>query len=216
MPNWRLTVALLALVVLAACPRPEAPQTPPAVKQRGLAEKILRRAVRASTLSPEAREDLARAVGEVALPTHSARLRLIVAGEDPVLAKGAAKALAQIIHRREGEAGLRECVANETNDAVVAACKQAVSSATAAELNPGELARRLESTQLEERRGALRTLLESPKLPASGGSLGAALLHAFSDPDEQVAMMAAAVQLRRLIAEHEPELETALPQGQMQ
>jgi hypothetical protein len=206
---------LVLLLALGACSEPSAPPPNPALKQRTLAEKILHRAVRVGSLPPEARKDVALALGEVALPTQSARLRLIVAAEDPILAAGAAQALTKTIARREGEAGLNDCARTETNEHVASACKAALAPEVAAAFDEKDLTARLSSSDVESRRSALRALLGRRGVPETGEELERALIHASTDADDRVALMTAAYQLRRSLAKFEPEVEMALPQGQM-
>lgn len=125
-----MTLARAALVVavvvagVAGCQRSEevlSGHQP--TRQADLSERLLRFAATARTGSPEVREDAARALAEVVMPTQSPRLRLFAAGDDPVLADGAAEALARILVRRDpAPEVLRNCAKSETNSFVRARC----------------------------------------------------------------------------------------------
>ena len=215
-------------------------------RQRSLSERIVGWARHASKMSAEHRGDLCLALAEASIPAVSGRLRIIVSGEDAVLSRGAALALAKTLHRRDGSEGLVECWREDTNPFVRTACLdvlrdldaaafKALAETVAASELPSLRARRfeldaprpvlptsvpvtplLESDEPSDRRRGLRLLLQLESAGAGETGIDNAVVRSLGDKDPQVALLASALLLRRSIRESPPPVSTAIPDGAMQ
>jgi hypothetical protein len=222
-------VAVMLGAVLLGCEgAPTLPAEHPA-RQRMLGERILARLYHLETTAPGERGDVALAIAEVVMPTEAPRLRLAVAGDDPTLAQGAALALARILDRREGAVGLATCARSDTNPFVRSACLRELA------VEQPQLARGIEapgvagtpwlsghtlrpvkplldSDDPEQRREGLRILLTVPQAEKAGEPrLENALVHALSDKDARVVLLASAVFLRRSLRVSPPPADAAVP-----
>lgn len=245
-PVRRLAVGLALIVLATACDDSPALPAEHPTRQRSLSERIVGWARHASKMSAEHRSDLGLALAEASMPAVSGRLRIIVSGEDPVLARGSALALARTLHRRDGADGLVECWREDTNPFVRAACLdvlrdldpagfKALAETVASAQQPDLRARKaeleaprpalppsvpvmplLDSDEASDRRRGLRLLLQLESAGAGEAGIDNAVVHALGDKDPQVALLASALLLRRSIRESPPPVSTAIPDGAMQ
>lgn len=236
-------VALAGALLAAACDDAPVLATDHPTRQKTLGERLVGFARVSGSMSAEHKADLALALREASLPMLSGRLRLLVAEDDDEIATGASVALARTIHRREHAQGLAECWRDDTNGHLRAACalllaesapaalaalraqvaasKSPAMAARAAELNvpaaAPEPARQvrpmLEADEPATRREALRYLLRQPSAIAEG--LENPVLKLVDDRDAQVSLLAAAVVLRKSIAESAPPESSAIPDSRL-
>lgn len=239
----RLVFAGLWTAAILGCE--EKPVLPPGhpARQRTLSERLIAEIPRAKHRSPDERADVALALAEVVMPTQAGRLRLAVAGDDPVVAHGAAVALARIIRRREGGGALITCWEEDTNPFVRTSCLDELRlvdpkglatlvAAVDGQWKPELFARKaellaevvqppaarpvvplLESDDPEQRREGLRLLLTLPTAGEGESRLESGLVHALTDPDGRVVMLASALFLRRSLSVSPPPIDAAVPDG---
>ena len=194
---------VLLLLAIAACHSP--PKQPPPPKQPvEMGEQIFALLPKVAKADEATRSDAALALGEVVIPGYAPRLRLIVSGDDPVLAEGAAKALVSIrLLRAPGPETLADCSRTETNALVRNQCVRMQSAAATPVLIPLDLLRQqLESSDTEQRRQALRVLLNAPIDELRDPAVTAAPVHGLDDADMRVRLLANAAFLRRTLQEN--------------
>lgn len=208
MPLLSFTLILFALIPsLSAC-RSEPAPPPPETRPLDLAERVLAWVTRLDGADEQTRADAALALGEVAMPVHAPRLRLLVAGDDETVARGAAIALVRILHLREpSPEALDRCVREETNDLVRAECDRHRGPPPAS-IDPDPLRNALSSGDPVRQRAALRALLRDPGIPPP--SLDAPLVHALRSNVAAVRHLAEAVLLRRSLADAPPSPDAAM------
>ncbi len=223
---------LLPLTVAGAgaCHAPVSLPKSAIARQQVLGERILVALAKARGGSPAATADLALAVSALKVPAQVPRLRLLVAGDDALLAAGAAIALCGIEARDGGKSGLADLARTDTNPFVREACRQELSH-TAPALSEGlpphpeliaPLFRRrsgdvlplIESGSAEHRREGLRLLLTGPDRPGNL-RLDGDIVHALSDSDRRVALLASAVLLERSLASSPPPADAAVPDARL-
>jgi hypothetical protein len=201
----RAGLPLIAAMLLAACPSHEqdsAGGKGPEREPLNLAGLIFTGLPKLPANDPPAREDGALAVAEIAVPGYAPRLRLLVAGDDDVLARGAAKALVRIRLMRENDrqATLAECTKTETNRWVREECARQMAGSPEASASPSaaEVLPALRSGGAEERRAALRRLLAGSSAP--DGATQEGLVHLLKDDDLRVRLLTEAVFLKAALA----------------
>ena len=194
-------VVLVALLALAGCKPTDPFPSDPERRKLTLSESVLRDALSLGK-DPAHEADAALALAQVSLSAHAPRLRLIVAGDSPVLAWGAARALVRILRAREEDdaSALATCAKSESNEYVRGACREAQSQeALRADLQ--RIASALESKDRVQRREGLRALLslEDP-FAVPHPRVDAALLHLVQAEDADVRLLATAAFLRRSLS----------------
>jgi hypothetical protein len=206
--------ALLLLCFLVAChdspspdSDPDALPSTPANRQLDLGGRIFKGLEKLPPHDSATDGDAARAVAEIAVSGYAPRLRIIVAGDDVELAKGAATAL---VHIRVADRGadraavLGECAKTETNAFVRDECSdQSKRTAEPVRLAPvsGAMLAALESGDAEKRRVALRGWLDArPAVRKIDPDVLATVAERLKDDDLRARLLAEAVLLRDSLA----------------